>query len=137
MTELEHISTIALYSAMIVYAIAFVFYVVDLANRSGDAVIARQAARGAGAEAAPGSVEAGSRASVRAEAAAGSRAGGTATLVRSAAPAQARSRSKAGGAVRQPRSRSLRIGFSLTVLAFVLHLSATVLRGIGAGRVPW
>ena len=38
--QLEEYSTIALYSAMIVYSIAFVFYAVDLANRSGDAVVA-------------------------------------------------------------------------------------------------
>ena len=86
---LETYSTIALYSGMIVYAIAFVFYVVDLANRSGDAVVTAPA---------PG-----------------------------AAPSQPRA----------PRSRWLRAGFALTVLGFVLHLSATVLRGIAAGRVPW
>ena len=33
--HLEQYSTIALYSAMAVYAIAFVFFVVELANRSG------------------------------------------------------------------------------------------------------
>ena len=85
LSQLEHYSTISLYSAMIVYAIAFVFYAVDLANRSGDPVAA----------------------------------------------------SPAAGPVKQPRSRSLRIGFSLTVLGFVLHLAATILRGIGAERVPW
>lgn len=117
MSELEHISTIALYSAMIVYAIAFVFYVVDLANRSGDAAAARRR---------PGSaaVESDARAAV---------GGGTATLVRTAT----RSTERAGAEARQPRSRALRIGFSLTVLAFALHLAATVLRGIGAERVPW
>ena len=84
--ELEQYSNIALYSAMAVYSIAFVFYAVDLANRSGDA----------GAGTTPG-----------------------------AATGQA------------GRSRSLRIGFSLTVLGFLLHLGATVLRGIAAERVPF
>ncbi len=107
LSELEHYSTIALYSAMIVYSIAFVFYAVDLANRSGDTA---QQATGAGAQ----------------QAAAGG--GGVATLTRTASPRTE---------TRQPRSRSLRIGFSLTVLAFVLHLAATVLRGIAASRVPW
>ncbi|WP_336653095.1 MULTISPECIES: c-type cytochrome biogenesis protein CcsB [unclassified Leucobacter] len=92
---------------MIVYSIAFVFYAVDLANRSGDTA---QQATGAGAQ----------------QAAAGG--GGVATLTRTASPRTE---------TRQPRSRSLRIGFSLTVLAFVLHLAATVLRGIAASRVPW
>ncbi len=85
--QLEQYSTIALYSAMAVYAIAFVFYAVDLANRSGD---------GAGVAA---EVDAQGK-----------------TVV---------------------RSRSLRIGFALTVLGFVLHLGATVLRGIAAERVPF
>ncbi|MEB4614668.1 c-type cytochrome biogenesis protein CcsB [Leucobacter sp. M11] len=35
------------------------------------------------------------------------------------------------------RSRSLRIGFSLTVLGWFAHLAATVLRGVAAERVPW
>ncbi|EYT55974.1 cytochrome C biogenesis protein [Leucobacter sp. UCD-THU] len=108
LSELEHYSTIALYSAMIVYSIAFVFYAVDLANRSGDA--AQQAVRGDARQAAAG-------------------AGGVATLTRTAPVART--------ATKQPRSRSLRIGFSLTVLAFLLHLGATVLRGIAAERVPW
>ncbi len=85
--QLEQYSTIALYSAMAVYSIAFVFYVVDLANRSGDR-------------------------------------GGAASDT-----------GASGGTVM--RSRSLRIGFALTVLGFVLHLSATLLRGIAAGRVPF
>ena len=85
--HLEQYSTIALYSAMAVYAIAFVFFVVDLANRSGD-----------GGGALP-ETDAKGRFVVR--------------------------------------SRSLRIGFALTVLGFALHLAATLLRGIAAGRVPF
>ncbi|MEV8337609.1 c-type cytochrome biogenesis protein CcsB [Leucobacter sp. NPDC077196] len=97
---------------MIVYAIAFVFYAVDLANRSGDAAAAAR--------------------TPAAEADSASAAGGVATLVRTAPPSRA---TVAGPKPR--RSRSLRIGFSLTVLGFLLHLGATVLRGIGAERVPW
>lgn len=82
--SLEEYSTIALYSAMAIYAIAFVFYVVDLANRSGDSSL--QAADGK-------------------------------------APAT--------------RSRALNIGFSLTILGFIFHAAATVLRGIAAERVPY
>lgn len=83
LTELETFSTIALYSGMIVYAIAFVFYVVDLANRSGDAA------------------------------------------------------ALTGPDGKPRRSRWLNAGFALTVLGFLLHLTATVLRGIAAERVPW
>ncbi|WP_461638332.1 c-type cytochrome biogenesis protein CcsB [Leucobacter sp. BZR 635] len=93
---------------MIVYAIAFVFYVVDLANRSGDAHLAA-------AVPAAGNAQAGAQ-------------GGTATLVKA---------SRAGAPTKLPRSRWLRAGFALTVLGFLLHLAATVLRGIAAGRVPW
>ncbi|WP_449281172.1 c-type cytochrome biogenesis protein CcsB [Leucobacter sp.] len=114
---------------MIVYAIAFVFYVVDLANRSGDAAAAKQrsvaAARPAGAAAGD--------AAANGAAASGTAAAGTATLVRTATGSSGR----ADAGARQPRSRALRIGFSLTVLAFAMHLVATVLRGIGAERVPW
>lgn len=106
LSELETFSTIALYSAMIVYAIAFVFYAVDLANRSGDATAVSRAAAPAVAS-----------------------AGGVATLTRTAAPSAVD--------VKPRRSKTLRIGFSLTVLGFVLHLAATILRGIGAERVPW
>lgn len=77
METLEHYSGLALYSAVIVYSLAFVFYAVDLANRSG------------------------------------------------------------GKQDATTSSRSVKIGFSLTVLGFVLHAVATVLRGIAAERVPW
>ncbi len=111
LTELENYSTIALYSAMIVYAIAFVFYAVDLANRSGDAAAVRTPV---------------------ADAEAATAGGGVVTMVRTAPPSRA-----TGTVIKPRRSRSLRIGFSLTVLGFLLHLGATVLRGIGAERVPW
>lgn len=78
---------LALYSAMLIYALAFVFFAVDLANR-------------AGAES-------------------------------SAATSTASSSKRPKG------SRAQRIGFSLTILAFVFHAIATVMRGIEANRVPW
>lgn len=77
MDTLEQYSTMALYSGMIVYSIAFVFYVVDLANRSAN----------------------------------------TSAIL--------------------SRSRAASIGISLTILGALFHLAATVLRGIGAERVPW
>lgn len=77
LTTLEDYSVLMLYSAMIVYALAFVFYAVDLANRASDFFVT-----------------------------------GT-------------------------RSRSVKIGFSLTVLGWLLHFGAALLRGIEAERVPW
>ena len=124
--ELEHYSTIALYSAMIVYAIAFVFYAVDLANRSGDAALAE---RNSARTAASGDLTI--PAATAANSAAAQSSGGVATLTRTP-------RAASGGAEpKARRSRTLRIGFSLTVLGFLLHLAATVMRGIGAERVPW
>lgn len=84
--SIEQVSMLSLYSAMLIYAIAFIFYAIDLANRAGVA--------------ADGAV-----------------------------PAEANGR--------QRGSRSLRIGFSLTILAFIFHAVATILRGVEAGRVPW
>ena len=120
---LETYSSLALYSAMAVYAMAFVFYAVDLANRSGDraAILAGDAAGGSrgAASGATGSATAGS----------------VTTLTRPARPQQAAA--SRTGAGRGPRSRALRIGFSLTGLGFLLHLAAAIMRGIGAGRVPF
>ena len=111
---LEEYSNVALFSAMGVYAIAFVFFAVDLANRSGGPAAA--------ASQAPSEVGA-ARAS----------AGGTTTLTRAAGTTTA----AGGSAGTGTRSRSLRIGFALTVLGFLLHLAADVLRGVAAGRVPF
>ena len=108
---LEYYSTLSLYSAMAIYAIAFVFFAVDLANRSGD--------RAALAEAGASSGEAQTT---------GAAGGSTLTLT------------KAPAAVSAPtayRSRALRVGFGLTVLGFVFHAAATILRGVAAERVPF
>ena len=128
---LEHYSTLALYSAMIVYAIAFVFYVIDFANRSAEAG-SEAAAPTVGGEAAA----AGTRSVAASEGSVAS-AGAVATLTRAAPPAGG-SAGRGGDAAQAPRrSRALRIGFSLTVLGFLLHLAADIMRGIGAGRVPF
>lgn len=67
-------------------------------------------------------------------------------------PAQAKERVLAGAATMPPappgatepttepapgRSKAIRVGYALTVLGWVLHVAATVLRGIAAERVPW
>lgn len=120
---LEQYSTLALYSAMFVYAMAFVFYVVDLANRSGDmrepAVTTRKH-QGEWQLAQQGPEGLTTSAS-------------TTTLTRTEQKrASASNDSESGG-----KSKMLRIAFSLTVLGFVLHAFATVLRGVGAERVPF
>jgi len=112
--NLNALSIIGLYSAMAIYAVAFIAFSIDLAKRSA-------------------SVDAQARAST-ADAAGGSSApagGRTTTLTRLSARMDNDAASPYG------RSASLRIGVSLTVLAWAVHLAATVLRGIAADRVPW
>ncbi|WP_307807077.1 c-type cytochrome biogenesis protein CcsB [Naasia sp. SYSU D00057] len=104
---LDEISAILLFSGMGVYALAFIAFTLDLARRSARADVVAESG---------------------AERIARARAGGsTATLERppvAAAPAER-------------ASASLRVGVTLAVLGWLLHLGATVLRGVAAARVPW
>ncbi|MCD2443503.1 c-type cytochrome biogenesis protein CcsB [Agromyces sp. SYSU K20354] len=115
---LDEISILSVYSAMVVYAIAFIAFAIDLAKR-GAAVTASDVPARAEAKVAVGAT-AGGRPSARGGAAA-AKAGGEAS----------------DGAVSYGRSPALRVGVAMTVLAWALHLAATVLRGFAAGRVPW
>lgn len=110
MLDLEVISPVLLWTAIAIYAAAFVAYAFDLARRSqlsADAASVREFEL------------VGASAGARGRAAA---KGGTAASDSSSAP---------------PRFVMARIGTSLTVLAFVFHLAATLTRGFAAGRVPW
>ncbi|WP_231382781.1 MULTISPECIES: c-type cytochrome biogenesis protein CcsB [unclassified Cryobacterium] len=101
---------------MAVYALAFIAFSFDLAKRSAAVSQAQgDALRSAGPESA--------------RSAGG--AGGTATLTRISA------RIVNDASTPYGRSPSLRVGVSLTVLAWLIHLVADVLRGLAAGRVPW
>ncbi len=82
---------VAIYSAMAVYLLAFVFFTLDLAKRSAENQKAAEVPREA-----EGGLAAGSGA-----------------------------------------RRMERIAFSLTVLAWVLHVAGAVLRGLAIGHVPW
>jgi cytochrome c-type biogenesis protein CcsB len=115
--NLNELSILSLYSAMAVYALAFIAFSIDLAKRSSavDAANVESARARAGA----------SETSV-----AGS-AGGTGTLTKISA------RMSNDAATPYGRSASLRVGVSMSVLAWGLHLAAAVLRGIAADRVPW
>ncbi|TFD52767.1 c-type cytochrome biogenesis protein CcsB [Cryobacterium frigoriphilum] len=110
----------SLYSAMAVYALAFIAFAIDLAKRSAAVDAAGQAAG------APVSGEASGAAS----GAAGS-GGSTLTLNRLS------TRINNDAVTPYSHSASLRVGMSLTVLAAALHLFATLTRGIAADRVPW
>ena len=114
--NLNELSILSLYSAMAVYALAFIAFSFDLAKRSAAVSQAQgDALRSAGPE------------SVRSAGA----SGGTATLTRISA------RIVNDASTPYGRSPSLRVGVSLTVLAWLIHLVADVLRGLAAGRVPW
>jgi len=94
-------SNLAVYSAMAVYALAFIMFTLDLSRR---AVVAEPA-----------------KVAVRAS------VNGYTTVLEQDAPAE----------VAPKTPPFLRIAMALTVVAWVLHVAAAVLRGAAAGRVPW
>ncbi|MGV8885560.1 MAG: c-type cytochrome biogenesis protein CcsB [Microbacteriaceae bacterium] len=111
MTELfEQISVIAVYSAMAVYTFAFIAFTLDLARRSAPVPVVATASSSATASGTASG-------------------GGTGLLTRLATDS-----AKSGAAA---ASRSLRIAMALTVLGFLIHVAAVVLRGLAAGYVPW
>ena len=113
-TTLVTDSLVAIYSAMFVYALAFIFFTFDLARRMSES---RQLA------AEPAS------ALVASTTASGSRSRATALLDRPAPPP--------AETIAPKRSVSARLGMIFTVMAWILHVGGTVLRGVAAGRVPW
>ena len=113
---LDEISILSAYSAMVVYAIAFIAFAIDLARRGAAATAVADVPSRADAKVAVG-------------AAVGDRpsgSGGTAAV-----------KGVDEASVAYGRSPALRVGVAMTVLAWALHLAATVLRGLAAGRVPW
>ncbi|MBH0130830.1 c-type cytochrome biogenesis protein CcsB [Salinibacterium sp. NK8237] len=105
---------------MAIYTFAFVMFAVDLARRSAES-------SDASAASATGLATASAQRATVMQAAAGS--GGTATLTASTAVN--------GDAAPARAPQSLRLAMALTVIAWVLHVSAVVFRGVAAGRVPW
>ena len=105
---LDEISGILLFSGMGVYALAFIAFTLDLARRSARAEVVAETG---------------------AERIARARAGGMLATLEKPPVAAAPPADRA--------SVSLRVGVALAVLGWVLHLGATVLRGIAASRVPW
>ncbi len=107
MPDLDSLSVLLLWTAIAIYAVAFVAYAFDLARRSEVSSDARLRERELVA------------------------AGG------GALPDAAASSSGSAGDPGRPRYVMARIGTVLTALGFLFHLVATVLRGIAAERVPW
>ncbi len=109
--SLDSVSLLLVWTAVAIYALAFIAYAVDLARRS-DAAVQAQDAR-----------------AQRALAGVGARGGADTVAGGQDAPASDRQAA--------PRLVWARIGTSLTWLGFLFHLGATVTRGIAAERVPW
>ncbi|PSL37064.1 cytochrome c-type biogenesis protein CcsB [Labedella gwakjiensis] len=120
--NLNDFSVLALWTALALYALAFIAFTFDLARRSSEVRLSAESA-------VPSAVERNAGASTAAGAA-GSRGSGTLTVERPATPSN-------GARVTASRSPSLRVGVALTVLGFLVHLAATITRGIAAERVPW
>ena len=104
---LSQFSVLSLYSAMAIYAIAFVLFTLDLARGAGKE--ARAAAASDSVVQATGE-------------------GRTATLTRVEVDAA----TQAPG-----RRRLARVAMALTWLGFAFQLVAAIMRGISASRVPW
>jgi cytochrome c-type biogenesis protein CcsB len=109
---LDSVSVLLVWTAIVVYALAFVAYAVDLARRGAQAVEAQDAAR--------------DRQLVGASVGGGASGFGSIDTASLSA--------KSGKAARPVWAR---IGTSLTWLAFLFHVGADVTRGLAAGRVPW
>jgi len=113
--SLDSVSVLLVWTAIAVYALAFIAYAIDLARRSAQAVEVKDA---------------------RERELVGAAAGGAAIGVVRAQERIADDGLNARPADR-PRLLWARIGTALTVLAFLFHLAGDVTRGIAAGRVPW
>lgn len=107
----DSLSILTIWTAVAIYAAAFIAYAFDLAKRSQVAADAKTAVP--------------ERELVGATV--GGSGAGTAVVAGGGKSADAA----------PTRFVTTRIGTALTTLGFVFHLAGTVLRGIAAGRVPW
>ncbi|GAA5025910.1 c-type cytochrome biogenesis protein CcsB [Microbacterium fluvii] len=114
---LDDVSVLLVWTAIAIYALAFIAYTVDLARRGAAAVEAKDAA-------------------ARTRELVGVGAAGE-TLVEARAAAREADAALEARPADRPRLLWARIGTSLTVLGFLFHLAGAVTRGIAAGRVPW
>ncbi|WP_454119469.1 c-type cytochrome biogenesis protein CcsB [Microbacterium lacticum] len=132
--SLDSVSVLLVWTAIAIYALAFIAYAVDLARRSDLALQQKDAATDAARS--RELVGAASVAGTGASGAVASDAGGSAiSRVRAEEDAAAVNLAARPGARR--RYLWARIGTSLTVLGFLFHVAADITRGIAAGRVPW
>src|SRR5690606_3013185 len=111
MPDLDSISILTLWTAIAIYAGAFIVFTFDLARRSS---------------------------TVKAEERMLVMANGAVVAAPGESP-YASGAGSAEGAVAPVKQRFVmaRIGTSLTILGWLFHLTATVTRGIANGHVPW
>ncbi|RFA23725.1 c-type cytochrome biogenesis protein CcsB [Subtercola boreus] len=122
---------------MAVYAAAFIAFALDLARRSAQVGAGNQVAVDGSVTTRERVLETvGARAggSTTVASGSGSRGGVAAT---SATDGDAVTGASAGSTSGAKRSLSLRLGVGFTLIGFLLELTADVLRGIAASRVPW
>jgi cytochrome c-type biogenesis protein CcsB len=125
---LDDLSLILIYSAMGVYALAFIAFTLDLARRSSTV-------KKAVAEEVPVAVGAGASGAVLSKGGSGGSAGSVDAADSSGSLGSLVSLEGRDASGR--RSLALRLGVVFTVLAFVVQLAGVILRGIAAARVPW
>lgn len=135
--SLDAVSVLLVWTAIAIYALAFIAYAVDLARRSDLALQQKDAAATDAARARElvGAGAVGSGASGASGVGVPGAGGSAVSRVRAEEDAAAVNLEARPAA----RTRYLwaRIGTSLTVLGFLFHVAADITRGIAAGRVPW
>ena len=135
---LDSVSVVLVWTAISIYALAFIAYAVDLARRGERAADAQDAvARERELVTVSATTRSADSATVRPADSANTTSPGREAndLLRDeerAAEAAFEARPSD-----RPRLIWARIGTSLTVLALLFHIAADVTRGIAAGRVPW
>lgn len=123
--SLDDISRLLVWTAVAIYALAFIAYAIDLGRRSDLAIQQKDAANQRQLVGAVAGVSA------------------SGTTSRGGALDEMRAQQQAAKAELEAplahRTRYLwaRIGTALTVLGFLFHVGGDVLRGIAASRVPW
>lgn len=123
--SLDDISRLLVWTAVAIYALAFIAYAIDLGRRSDIAIQQKDAAKERELVGAVAGVSASGSTSL----------GGP--LDRMRAEQQAAKAELEAPLARRTRYLWARIGTSLTVLGFLFHVAGDVLRGIASGRVPW
>jgi len=127
---LSQLSNTLIYSAMVVYTIAFLCFVIDLSGRGRVPAVKVPAVEVATEPAEPAE-------KIRVGAAIG--AGTSATLGTSGTAGTLMASGPAGseGGPGRSRRRAAGIAVSTTYLALVLHLGAVIARGLSVHRAPW